>query len=550
MSPPNDDLSAQLEARINLAMQAIDSGRFRSARGAAAAYSVSKDTLSRRAEGIPSRRDCIPKSKKLTEVEESVLVQHILELDSRGFSPRLIAVRDMANKLLAERGAGKVGVLWPHNFVTRTPELKTRFNRKYDYQRAKCEDPELIKGWFELVRNTKAKHGITDDDIYNFDETGFQMGVIMSGMVVTASERRGRPKAVQPGNKEWTTVIQGVNARGWAIPPFVIFAGTYLLEAWFEEEAIPGDWTISVSDAGWTTNMLGLEWIQHFHKHTKDRTTGAKRLLIVDGHDSHETMEFKDFCKEHGIITLCMPAHSSHLLQPLDVGCFSPLKRAYGHEVEALIRNHINHVTKLEFLPAFKAAFEAAFTSDNIRGGFRGAGLLPFDPEAVLSQLDVRLRTPSPPPAEEAHWESKTPSNSAELASQTTLIQRKMAAHQNSSPTAINEALDQLAKGAQMMSASATLLRAQVAELQKANELATRRRRRQKRRVQREGTLTIAEGQDIISQRSIEQQLQVEMRESRARGGTGPPKQRRCGRCREPGHRIETCPLNRQTTVE
>ena len=52
-----------------------------------------------------------------------------------------------------------------------------------------------------------------------------------------------------------------------------------------------------------------------------------------------------------------MPAHSSHILQPLNVGCFAPLKQAYGRQVEGLIRLHINHVTKLEFLPAFKQAY-------------------------------------------------------------------------------------------------------------------------------------------------------------------------------------------------
>lgn len=57
-----------------------------------------------------------------------------------------------------------------------------------------------------------------------------------------------------------------------------------------------------------------------------------------------------------------MPAHSSHTLQPLDVGCFSPLKKAYGKHVENLIRLRINHITKLEFLPALKEAFRAAFT--------------------------------------------------------------------------------------------------------------------------------------------------------------------------------------------
>ena len=61
--------------------------------------------------------------------------------------------------------------------------------------------------------------------MWNFDETGFMMGMISSGVVVTGSERRGRPKSVQPGNREWVTVIQAINAEGWAVPPFIIGAG-------------------------------------------------------------------------------------------------------------------------------------------------------------------------------------------------------------------------------------------------------------------------------------------------------------------------------------
>jgi hypothetical protein len=84
----------------------------------------------------------------------------------------------MADKLLAARGAGRVGVHWPRNFVKRTDSLTTRFNRAYDRQRALCEDLVLIRSWFELVEQTKAKYGICDDDVYNFDEAGFMMGKI------------------------------------------------------------------------------------------------------------------------------------------------------------------------------------------------------------------------------------------------------------------------------------------------------------------------------------------------------------------------------------
>ena len=68
-----------------------------------------------------------------------------------------------------------------------------------------CEDPELIGAWFRLVQNIRAKYGIQDCNFYNFDETGFMMGVISPAMVVTCSDRRGRGKAVQPGNREWAT---------------------------------------------------------------------------------------------------------------------------------------------------------------------------------------------------------------------------------------------------------------------------------------------------------------------------------------------------------
>jgi hypothetical protein len=137
-----------------------------------------------------------------------------------------------------------------------------------------------------LVQNTIAKYGITEADIYNFDETGFLMGQISTTTVVTSTERRGKAKSVQPGNREWATVIQGVNSQGWAIPPFIILAGKNHLSSWYESSPLPKDWAISVTENGWTTNERGLEWIQHFDKHTRQRSTGGYRLLVLDGHES------------------------------------------------------------------------------------------------------------------------------------------------------------------------------------------------------------------------------------------------------------------------
>ena len=87
----------------------------------------------------------------------------------------------MADRLFRSHGAPPVGKNWVTRFVNRQPDLRTRFSRKYDYSRAQCEDPALIREWFDLVRNTIAKYGVDVADIFNFDETGFMMGVITPG---------------------------------------------------------------------------------------------------------------------------------------------------------------------------------------------------------------------------------------------------------------------------------------------------------------------------------------------------------------------------------
>jgi hypothetical protein len=239
MPPPTDDEAIQKEGRLLIAKQAIELGQFRSVLSAAKTYNVSKDTLKRRRAGVTARRDRTPNSMKLTKIEEEAIIKHIIELDLRRFSPSYPGVADMANYLLAARGRGTVSQRWPYNFVNRSDRLKSRFNRRLDYQRAQCEDPKVINDWFSLVQNTRLKYGITDADIYNFNETGFQMGVIASKMVITGADRRGRPKAIQPGNREWVTVIQGIGGGGWAIPPFIIFAGQYHLSTWFSKDIPP-----------------------------------------------------------------------------------------------------------------------------------------------------------------------------------------------------------------------------------------------------------------------------------------------------------------------
>ncbi|KAF7564269.1 uncharacterized protein PtrM4_153210 [Pyrenophora tritici-repentis] len=350
------------------------------------------------------------------------------------------------------------------------------------------------------------------------------MGKITTQLVITASERRARPKAVQPGGREWVTFIAGINAAGWSIPPFLIFTSQHHLSARYEEAGIPRDRAIAVSDNGWTNNELGVAWLKYFDAHTKTRVVGTRRLLIFDGHESHNSFAFQELCKESNIYTLCMPPYSSHLLQPLDVGCFSPLKRVYSREVESLIRHHINYVTKLEFLPAFKTAFDRSFTPANICSAFRGAGLIPLQLDVVLSKLDVKLRTPTPPAVlAETLWQACTPSNVRELEVQSTLISNRVRRHKSSSPASIIAAISQLKRGAEVMMLSAELMRDRIASLEKANEAAIKRRQRKKKRIQKRGVLTKGAGEDIIAQYETDEQIACEERQGGERSGVSRP---------------------------
>src|SRR5699024_7796510 len=96
------------------------------------------------------------------------------------------------------------------------------------------EDPELIKAWLHRVQETIQRYDILEKDIYNMDETGFQMGVASTAKVICGSETRdSHAKSIQPGNHEWIIIITAVHAAGSVLPPQVIFAGKKHQSQWF-----------------------------------------------------------------------------------------------------------------------------------------------------------------------------------------------------------------------------------------------------------------------------------------------------------------------------
>ena len=97
------------EADINLALSDIALKQFQSVRSAAAMYNIPESTLRARCAGRCNWRDSEPNSKRMTKLEEEVIVKHILDESLRGLATLKEIVWDMVNKLLVERGGAPVG---------------------------------------------------------------------------------------------------------------------------------------------------------------------------------------------------------------------------------------------------------------------------------------------------------------------------------------------------------------------------------------------------------------------------------------------------------
>lgn len=537
--------SIEQEGRILLAIQAFKNKEIASIHEVARQFGIPRTTLRRRLAGSTNRAETRANSHKLTQIEEESLRKWILSMDSRGAAPQPATVREMANLLLAARGTTlvqTVGENWVYNFVNRHSDLSTRFSRRYNYERAKCEDPKVIREWFDCVQHTILQYGIDPDDIYNFDETGFAMGLIATAKVITRAEYYGRRSLLQPGNREWVTGIECTNASGWALPPCIIFKGKVFIEAWFDN--LPDDWRFEVSPNGWTSDEIGLRWLQKlFIPSTIARTKGKYRLLILDGHGSHLTPKFDEICTQNDIIPICMPAHSSHLLQPLDIGCFAVLKRSYGRLVETKMRLGINHIDKLDFLEAYPYARTEAFKPETIKNSFSAAGLVPYDPDRVFSKLDIQLRTPTPSGSQESDCELKTPSNYVQLQKQASSIKALLKQRSKSPTSPLNSAINQVLKACQITMQSAAFLEKEVSDLRAANEKQKQKRTRSTRRIAHEGDISVQEVRELRSEPIEAQVARINSYRTQVSEGLQPRTRAlpKCSLCGIQGHRRTTC---------
>ena len=127
-------------------------------------------------------------------------------------------------------------------------------------------------------------------------------------------------------------------------------------------------------------------------------------LLLVDGHSSHYDPDSIQFAQNQSIIIFCLPPHTTHEAQPLDVSFLGPLKKNWSHVCHDFIQSSSGKViTKYNFSELFSKAWLRTCLPEIICSGFKRAGIIPFNPDALMrrcpgSEGSVELRRKIPLP--------------------------------------------------------------------------------------------------------------------------------------------------------
>lgn len=263
---------------------------------AARITSASYGRLKRRLRGVPPSSSCGGHNKKFTTVEDNVLKDYLFMCYSLGRSANLEHVIAASNSILRCQGWEEtVSRQWTKAWIARNQDyLKTLRETPLSSLRRAAHNREELEEHFKDFKQCKDKWGILDDDTYNFDEVGCQIGIIAGAFVIVPANVN-KVYVDDPDNRELITIIECISATGYHVPPMIIFKGAYHLRKHFDND-IDDNVLFARSDSGFTNDKLTLSWLKHFDKYTKNRTKGRYRMLIFDGYGSHVTQEFITYC--------------------------------------------------------------------------------------------------------------------------------------------------------------------------------------------------------------------------------------------------------------
>ena len=215
-------------------------------------------------------------------------------------------------------------------------EFKIEKQKSIEIERQRAMNVGQIQDLFMKYSETIDKYNIKKEDIWNMDETRLRVGVgLGQWVVVPAGEEQGQFKNLigAHGDTEHISVVECISVGGTVIASLIIIKGAIIQARWFAD-LHDGDIMIGVSESGYSNDILSFQWLQHWVQLSKRTQKGEYRLLIMDGYESHVSMQFVRYCEMQKVILLRLPSHSTHFLQPLDVVIFQQWKHWHAEAID------------------------------------------------------------------------------------------------------------------------------------------------------------------------------------------------------------------------
>ena len=368
------------------AMEAVRTSKM-SISVAANRFKVPRKTLDDRLKGRVQHGTHPGVSTVLTVQEENSLVNYLLHMAQCGFPLTRTMVKAYAWSMAKCSGTAHrfhpeygPGDHWWSLFKKRHPELALRTADSLERSRAEALNPDVVKEYFDLRLDSNNLLR-RPRQIYNCDETSLLLDYSREKVVAAKGSKNIYRQS--HGTTEHITMLCCASAAGFPLPPMIIFAksfpgGPYRFEG-------PDDALYARSESGWIDSELFLSWFNKIF--LKYSVPDRPIMLLTDGHKSHLTLDVVDLCIQNKIILFCLPPHTTHALQPLDVAVFKSLKDYFSKTVRALCFTKRNFVvTKKEFSKVAKTPFEKAFSIPNVKAGFKKCGIYPFNPDVVPAE--------------------------------------------------------------------------------------------------------------------------------------------------------------------
>lgn len=270
--------------------------------------------------------------------------------------------------------------------MSRWPDLKIIKPRGLQIQRAKATSADCVRNYFRELEKILRKYHLFDkpERIYNVDEKGLST-THKPPKVVAATGTK--PPSVVSGTRNNVTVLGCGNAMGHQVPPYFIFPGERMRIELLDGKSVGADGTVTQS--GWSNSEVFKNYLEsHLLRYLPERTKEQPVLLLYDGHKSHVSLDLIDWARKEHIILFVLPAHTSHVLQPMDVGCFGPFEKVYNAISHKYMRDHCGAtITRNNICPIACKAYVVALSPQNLQAAFSKSGIHPFNPLVVDDSL-------------------------------------------------------------------------------------------------------------------------------------------------------------------